>query len=228
MGMRGSDTAELVFDTSGGPIELYVTDSLVASARSILSTPGTDPSKVFIQVPGATDAPVQLRAQGSFHGIVYAPETQVVLGASMVFHGSLVADALTLNGAAKLHFDRHLAERSKEGELPVVLSWRLEELGTLTGDLSTDPFDALGLDPTLLPKPVAALEDQLLDIHYYDAASVYHHFAGVESTFDWNVVKTVIEATRDGQDVLFPRTSTVKSGVRKAPGVAPIVDGPMI
>jgi hypothetical protein len=221
-------TAQLEFDTSGGPIELYVTDSLVASARSILSTPSADPSQVLIQVPGATSAAVQLRAQGSFHGIVYAPETQVVLGATMNFHGSLVADALTLNGAAKLHFDRHLAELSKEEELPVVLSWRLEELSTLTGDLSTDPFDALGLDPALLPKPVAALEDQLLDIHYYDAASVYHHYTGVESAFDWNVVKTVIGATRDGENVLFPRTTTVTSGVRKAPAVAPIIDGPMI
>lgn len=221
-------TAQLQFDTSGGPIELYVTDSLVASARSILSTPGADPSKVLIQIPGATAAAVQLRAQGSFHGVVYAPQAEVVLGAAMVFHGSLVADALTLNGAAKLHFDRHLAETAKEEELPTVLSWRLMELGSLTGGLAADPFDALGLDAALLPKPVAALEDQLLLIHYYDAASVYHKYSGPESAFDWNVVKTVIEATRDGDDVLFPRTSTITSGVRKAPSVLPIIDGPMI
>jgi hypothetical protein len=221
-------SAQLEFDTSGGAIELYVTDSLVASARSILSTPGEDPALVLIQVPGVTAAPIQLRAQGSFHAVVYAPEAEVVLGAALTFHGSLVADALTLNGAAKLHFDRHLAELSGEEELPTVMSWRLVELGSLTGDLSADPFDALGLDPTLLPKPVAALEDQLLDIHYYDATSVYHQYTGVESAFDWNVVTTVIEATLDGQDMLFPRSGVVTSGVRKAPGVAPIVDGPMI
>jgi hypothetical protein len=221
-------TAELVFDTSAGPIELYVTDRLVASGRSILSTPDADPGLVRINVPGVTETPVELRAQGSFHGVVYAPETEVVLGAAMNFHGSLVADALTLNGAAKLHFDRHLIETAEEGELATVMSWRLVEIGNLNGALSTDPFDALGLDPALLPKPVAALEDQLLDIHYYDAGNVYHRYTGVESAFDWTVVKTVIAATRDGEEVVLPRTGTTVTGVRKAPGVVPIVDGPMI
>lgn len=221
-------TAELVFDTSGGPIELYVTDSLVASARSLLTTAGADPSKVLIQVPGETATPVQLRAQGAFHGIVYAPQTEVVLGASMNFHGSLVADSLTLSGAAKLHFDRHLLELAGEKQLPTVMSWRLVELGSLGGGMSADPFDVLGLDPALLPRPSAALEDQTLDIHYYDAADVYHRYTGPESSFDWTVVKTVIEATRDGVDVLFPTSGTLTGLIRKAPGVAPIVDGPMI
>jgi len=221
-------TAELVFDTSGGSIELYVTDSLVASARSLLTTAGADPSKVKIQVPGETAAPVQLRAQGAFHGIVYAPHTEVVLGASLNFHGALVADELTLNGAAKLHFDKHLLELAGEEQLPIVLSWRLEELGTLQGGLAADPFDALGLDPASLPRPAAALQDQTLDIHYYDAADVYHRYTGVESSFDWTVVKTVIEATRDGVDVLFPTAGTLTRVIRKAPGVLPIIDGPMI
>lgn len=221
-------SAELVFDTSGGPIELYVTDSLVASARSLLSTADADPSKVLIQVPGETSAPVQIRAQGAFHGIVYAPHTEVVLGASMNFHGSLVADALTLNGAAKLHFDRHLLELAGEKELPTVLSWRLEELGALEGGMAADPFDVLGLDPSSMRRPAAALEDQSLDIHYYDAGDVYHRYTGPESCFDWTVVKAVIEATRDGVDVLFPSSTAVSGGIRKAPGVAPIIDGPMI
>jgi len=221
-------TAELVFDTSGGPIELYVTDSLVASARSLLTTAGADPSKVKIQVPGETAAPVQLRAQGAFHGVVYAPHAEVVLGASINYHGALVADALTLNGAAKLHFDKHLLELAGEKQLPIVLSWRLEELGTLEGGLSADPFAELGLDPATLPRPAAALEDQMLDIHYYDAVDVYHRYTGLESAFDWGVVKTVIEATRDGVDVLIPSANTLTGVIRKAPGVLPIIDGPMI
>lgn len=221
-------TAQLQFDTSGGPIELYVTDSLVASAKSILTNTTSDPSRVLIQVPGETAAPVQLRAQGSFHGIVYAPEAEVVVGASLSLYGSLVAEALTLNGAAKLHFDKHLATLVGDERLPVVLSWRLVELSSPNGDPSSDPFARLGLDPALLPKPVAALEDQTLDIHYYDAASVYHRYTGPESSFDWTVVKTVIQAARDGEDVLFPTSSTRPTGVLKAPGVLPIVDGPMI
>jgi hypothetical protein len=42
------------------------------------------------------------------------------------------------------------------------------------------------------------------------------------------VVKSVILATRDGEEVLFPSSTTSNLGTKKSPGVAPVVDGPMI
>ncbi len=222
------ETAQLSFDTAKGPVELYVTDGIDLAAESLLSSSSTRPEDVLIQVPGQTAQPVHLLSSGSFHGVVYAPEALVVLGEEFEFFGALVAEQLSFEGAAKLHFDKHLAELAAESALPVMLSWRLVELASITTDMATDPFDKLGLDKNLLPSPTGAHMDQTLSIDYYDFSNVYHRYTGPESAFDWNVVKSVILATRDGKEVLFPLTSTSKLGTKKSPGVAPVVDGPMI
>src|SRR5262245_4976056 len=220
-------TAQLSFDTSKGPVELYVKDAMDLATDSLLSTSSTHPEDVLIQVPGLTAQPVQIRASGPFHGVIYAPETPVVIGSKFELFGALVADNLTFEGSAKLHFDKHLAELAAEEALPTVLSWRLVELGSTSTDLTLDPFDLLGLDKNLLPDPFRAHQDQTLSIDYYDSSSVYHHYTGLESQFDWNVVMSVIAATRDGADVYYPSISG-KVGTKKSPGVAPVVDGPMI
>lgn len=220
--------AQLSFDTTQGTVELYVLDLLDLAPESLLSSSSTSPEDVLIQVPGVTKAPIALRASGSFHGVVYAPESPVVVGEEFELFGALVAHELVFEGAARLHFDKHLAELAAEEVLPVMLSWRLLELRSISGDLSTDPFDKLGLDKNLLPDPSVAHKDQTLVIDYYDFSDVYHKYSGPESSFDWNVVKSVISATRDGIEVLFPRSSASKLGTKKSPGVAPVVDGPMI
>ena len=221
-------TAQLSFDTTKGPVELYVTGGIDLAAESLLSSSSTHPEDVLIQVPGATAQPIALRSSGAFHGVVYAPQAPVVLGDKFELFGALVAKQLSFEGAAKLHFDKHLAALAAELALPVMLSWRLAELASISSDLATDPFDELGLDKNLLPSPTAAHKDQTLSIDYYDFSNVYHRYTGPESAFDWNVVKTVIVATRDGVEVVFPRSSTSKLGTKKSPGVAPVVDGPMI
>ena len=221
-------TAQLSFDTTEGPIELYISDSVDLANDSLLSSSSTHPAEILIQVPGPTAQPVALRASGAFHGVIYAPEAPVVVGAKFELFGALVAHGLTFEGAAKLHFDKHLAELAAEEALPVVLSWRLVGLASTSSDLSADPFDFLGLDKNLLPDPAGAHKDQTLSIDYYDFSDVYHRYTGAESQFDWNVVKTVIVATRDGTAVRFPHSISGKAGTMKSPGVAPVVDGPMI
>lgn len=221
-------TAQLSFDTTEGGVELYVTDGIQLAPQSLLTSSSTRPEDVLIQVPAATAQPIALRSSGAFHGVVYAPEAPVVLGDKFELFGALVADQLTFEGAAKLHFDKHLGELAAEMALPKMLSWRLIELASFASDLGTDPFEELGLDKNLLPPPTTAHMDQTLSIDYYDFSNVYHRYTGPESAFDWNVVKSVIVATRDGEEVLFPRTPSTKLGTKKSPGVAPVVDGPMI
>jgi len=221
-------TAELSFDTTKGPVELYVTDALDLATGSLLSSSSTSPEDVLIQVPGVTAQAIELRASGPFHGVIYAPETPVVVGGEFELFGALVAQKLTFEGASSLHFDKHLAELAAELALPVVLSWRLVEIENTSGDLSVDPFDLLGVVKNLLPPPSGAHADQTLSVDYYDFSNAYHRYTGLESQFDWNVVKSVITATRDGEEVLFPTSTTSKLGTKKSPGVAPIVDGPMI
>jgi hypothetical protein len=223
-----ASTAQLSFDTGQGPVELFVTDAVSLAAQSLLTTSSTDPDDVLIQVPGATTNPVTLRSSGAFHGVIYAPEASVVVGEGFELFGALVAHDLTFDGAAKLHFDKHLATLAAEAALPAMLSWRLVELASTSTDLAADPFDYLGVDKNVLPPPSGAHLDQVLSIDYYDSSSVYHRYTGLESSFDWSVVQTVIVATRDGEEVLFPRAPVSKAGAKKSPGVAPVVDGPMI
>ena len=221
-------TGQLTFDTTHGPIELTVTDAIACGAQSSLSTSGTRPQDVTIQVPGPTVASLKLRSVGPFYGVIYAPQAQVTVGTAFEVYGALVANSLTFDGAAKLHFDQHLAQLAAEAALPRTLSWRLISLESSSSDLATDPFVLLGLNKSLLPAPKAAHADQNLSIDYYDASNVYHRYVGLESHFDWNVVKTVIAATRDGYEVLFPLATTPKIGAKKSPGVLPVIDGPMI
>ena len=61
-----------------------------------------------------------------------------------------------------------------------------------------------------------------------DASEVPDDLRGLESEFDWDVVKTVIGAERDGTAVLLPRTSAKPVGAAQSPGVLPVIDGPMI
>jgi hypothetical protein len=223
-----ASTAQLSFDTSQGPVELYVGDTLDLASGSLLSSSSTHPEDVLIQVPGPTAQTVNLRASGAFHGVIYAPEAQVVVGGELELFGAVVASDLTFEGSARVHFDKNLAELAAQEALPVALSWRLVELSCTSSDISSDPFDLLGLDKNLLPAPSRAHQDQTLSIDYYDFSNVYHHYTGAESQFDWNVVKSVIDATRDGTGVYYPSPTSGKGGTMKSPGVAPVVDGPMI
>lgn len=224
--LQGS--AELSFDTTQGPVRLYVTDALELAEGSLLTTTGTHPEDVWIQVAGETADPVQLRSSGGFAGVVYAPEAPVVVGGSFELFGALIADALTFDGPAKLHFDRHLAQLAADESLPMMLSWRIVEMANATGDGALDPFRSLGVDRSTLAKPSMAYEDQLLTIDYYDSGLVYHRYSGPESQFDWNVVNILIEATRDGAAVIFPRSPVARTGLKISPGTLPVIDGPML
>lgn len=220
--------AQLTFDTSAGPIELFVTDALDLAAGSVLTTSSAKPEHVTIQVPGVTAQPLALRSSGPFHGVIFAPEADVTVGASFELFGALVAETLAFEGPAKLHFDLHLAQLAAESALPTKVSWRLLDLASASTNLAMDPFDILGVDRNVLAPPSQAHADQLLVIDYFDFSDVYHTYSGPESAFDWNVVKSVIRALRDGVEVRFPRAPTQKKGTLKSPGTIPVVDGPMI
>ena len=219
-------SADVTFDTTNGPIELFVSGNCNLATGSLVSTSGTEPADVLVQVSGTPTSPVTLRASGNLYGLVFVPQAQVILGSPLKVFGALVADKVTLEGAAQLHFDKNLAAVAAEERMPRQLAWRIVDMGSI-GEASSDPFDVLGLDKTALLPPAESHKDQVLVIDYYDYSNVYHTYDGLESQFDWTVVKDVIEATRDAEDVFFPR-SPLKTGLKKSPGVLPVVDGPMV
>ncbi|MBL8860785.1 MAG: hypothetical protein JNK02_02140 [Planctomycetes bacterium] len=130
---------QLVFDTTNGPIELYVTDWLAWLPGSLVSTSSQDPRSVSILVTasvvkdqdrnGTPDLPVILGASGSLHGTLYAPQAGVSLPSTLQVFGAVGAKYLLVKAGAKLHFDTSLLEASEEeGALPRLVGWRLVEL----------------------------------------------------------------------------------------------------
>ncbi len=157
--------AELVLDTTGGQIRLFITDELSLAAGSYLTQTGTDPRQLVIQV--ASDETAEFHGEGALYGLVFAPLAEISLGGGMEFFGSLVGSSVDFEGAAKLHFDLTLADWGEENGIPHFAAWRIVVLAA-NETPSGDPFKALGVIPALLRSPADAHVDQWLDLEYYD------------------------------------------------------------
>ncbi|MEM7309305.1 MAG: hypothetical protein AAF682_21655 [Planctomycetota bacterium] len=197
-GLRIDPGAELVLDTSGGPIELLLSDHLDVDAAALLTTTGDDASQVTINIAG--EATVEVESAGPFYGLIYAPETSVLLASGFELFGGVVAQQLTMAAGAQLHYDRNLLLAGADDALPKVLSWRIIELPLdAVGSTGGNPFDTLGVDPTTLEAPAQSHQDQWLDLAYIPRTSgVETDYNGLESAFDWNDVQTVVSLERDG------------------------------
>ena len=190
--------AELVFDTSDGPIHVYVHQVLQVAPSSVLSFPEQDPTRLSLQYDGAADAAVL--ATGEFFGLLFAPSARMTIGASLEVFGAAIASELEFEGPARVHFDRALGEQAETAALPKLYSWRIVSLEGSAAP-SGDPFLTLGVTKEALPKPSEAWEDQPIKLEYYDRAGTLQVYAGMESLFDWSLVGQVLSITRENEVV---------------------------
>ena len=195
--------AELTFDTSGGPIRLWVTDGLVLGEGSSIVTSSTDPSQVNITVPGETANPVQLYASSTFHGVIYAPATELVLSNPFEVFGAVVAETITFASAGQIHRDDYLVSVAEESMLPKVMSWTILDLGSEMTAINRDPFSLLGVSEAACMQPSDAHMDQWLSIKYVDLGGFRQSYDGWESSFDWTQVRRVHSGTRDGEPITY-------------------------
>jgi len=202
----------LTFDTSGGPIVVYVTEEVNLASRSSVTTSSTNPGELSwivgsasggaAPLGGGTPPTVALNASSAFHGFVYAPESTVAIGPSFEVFGAVVADQLTLAAQGRLHFDRALAAGGgTNSAMPVLLAWRIVDIPPALTASSADPFKLLGVNRSALRMPADAHADQWLSILYLDLLSVAQTYDGWESAFDWSGVTQVLSGTRDGADM---------------------------
>jgi hypothetical protein len=190
---------------------------------------GSDPADLVIQVAtvqGPGEDPLTVESSTAFHGVLYAPQASLQVGSDFEVFGALVGKQVTFSGPANVHFDKHLASAAAASELPGLITWWIVDLKSAPS-VAANPFEDLGLAPSAMASPSGALEDQFLTIDYYDASDVYHTYSGPESGFDWSLVKKVISAERDGETVLYPRSTTPRTGAAKHPGTLPVVDVPL-
>ncbi|MAB79285.1 MAG: hypothetical protein CMJ89_08020 [Planctomycetes bacterium] len=199
--------AMMSLDTSGGVISLYVTNSLDLKPGSTVTTSGTDPTKALLFVNQESSGVANLRANAEFYGIVFAPNTTVHIAETFEVFGAVGALSLLFEGPVKLHFDHMLVALAEKLRKPTLESWKVDELSIPPSEFS-DPFSSMGLDRGCLKAPMAALEDQELDITYLDGTGSTQCYIGAESGFDWDQADVLVRATRDGEVVVIPNTDT--------------------
>ena len=197
--------ARLLFDTTGGPVDLIVTAWIEFQPQARLETVSEDSTRSSILVASTdnpTDESVRLDASSQFFGSLVAPGANAFIGGSLDFFGAIAARKLTLGPGARLHFDHALADPNLDGSnRPRVVSWRVVDIPLEINNRALSPFDLLGVDRSSLPSPAQAHEDQVLVIDYVDSSGATRTYSGWESLFDWTGVQSVTNATRDGSAV---------------------------
>lgn len=211
------DGGELVFDTSNGPIVLYVARSLHLAADSMVTyeEPRTDRLEILVaaeEQPG--DEPrVAIETADPLYGMVYAPRATVAFGEGSEMFGAVVADRLELGRQVRLHFDLRLAQSDGSESMPKLRGWEIVELGALDRGGASDPFLYLGVDRDDLRMPKDAHQDLWITLKYLTANGIEYVYEGWESTFDWLEVGEILEmksSTGPGEPLL--ETLKGKSG----------------
>jgi hypothetical protein len=204
------DLGHLHFDTTNGPITLYVNDYLNLAPTAKVTFSQRDPKLVSLLIEASAtadhngdllpDAPVNFNYAGAFYGSVYAPQARLALPNDFQFFGALAAKQLVLGARSKVHFDVALENESLGDASSVqMLSWRVVDVPTsVSRNLSPDPFKSLGVDAATLEKPSESHEDASYQIHiqYLDLLSVQRSYRGPEAAFDWGQVLTVLKLLR--------------------------------
>jgi len=200
----------LRFDTTQGPITLYVTESIKLAAGANIGFSSKDPRGVSLLIPaskvidrdgdGIPDQPVRISSTSTMYATLYAPESSVSLPSGFELFGTIAAKRLSLGANSKLHFDTALlAGKDEQASTVERLSWRVVEIPVeIARDFEPDPFAALDVVAVLLPKPIDAHSDPgfQISIEYVNSADVVVSYRGPEDSFDWGLVKSVNTVVR--------------------------------
>jgi hypothetical protein len=96
---------QLVIDNVAGPVTLYVTRQFTISSGQVTTT-DPNPEKFALYIASTKQAAVN--SNGTFVGVIYAPQSVVTLTGSGQFHGSFVGKQMKLTGSARVRYDTAL------------------------------------------------------------------------------------------------------------------------
>ena len=191
---------ELLIDTSGGSVDVFVTESLDLQAGSYVTMTELDPNPMRFSLQYSGTLTAEILADAEFHGFLYAPNATMNVASSFEIFGSLVGSSIVFVGPARVHFDVALGAFAERAALPSLMSWRIVEMAGAAAPTG-NPFLTLGVDKDLLLAPGDAHEDQELAITYYDRSGTVQTYVGWESSFDWSDVSQVLKIERDNEVV---------------------------
>ena len=143
------DGSKLTVDNLFGAVNMYVTNSAVLSAGSLVEVLNTDPAELSLQIAGDV-GPITLDATTNFYGMVYGPEAEISIGQEFEIFGALAGRRLQLAPFAKLHFDSGVLGDSGAVPMPKFVGWKIEQVPAAVAHRDRDPFAMLELDKTEL------------------------------------------------------------------------------
>ncbi len=148
--------ARLLLDDTGGPIQIFVRDSLELESGSVLTSQTQDPTSVTIHVAaddtGSGDRSIHLAADTDFHGSIYGPLASAYVSRDFELFGGLAVARASLDESVRMHLDTQLAVQGGVRE-PEVLAWRIVQSPGPVASKRTDPWSILGVDAASARSP---------------------------------------------------------------------------
>lgn len=103
--MVGQDR-QLIVNNADGPVTLYVTGEVKVFDRAAIMLADPNPEKFAIYVEGK--GKVQLSGAGVFFGVIYAPESEIMVNDQGELFGAIVGKKIKIDRDAVLHYDSSL------------------------------------------------------------------------------------------------------------------------
>ncbi|MFN0206677.1 MAG: hypothetical protein ACKVS6_10255, partial [Planctomycetota bacterium] len=198
------NSSMIKFDTTAGPITLYVMDYLSCASGSTIASVPRDPKNVAILVSasltvdrngdGIADPPVHIASSGELSAMLYAPNANVNIPQTLRVFGSITAKKLTYATGARGTYDKALvASANTMKSLPTVVSWQIVELpDTPLVKSNADALTVLAKEGVVPIKSAVAHMEDKINIVYTDSAGNVQHYNGLSSAFDFTAVRSVI------------------------------------
>lgn len=151
--------AELRLDTSGGAIEIYISDEALFRSNSRIVTPGLRATDVAFYFVGGPSQLVELRSNSEFYGTLYAPQGTIDVRSNFEVFGSVAAERVLMASNSAIHFDESLLGEATGPKVYQFGTWTLAPFPVRAWLLRrVSPFALLGLAPGDLPRPHEAHE----------------------------------------------------------------------
>ena len=146
----------LAIDASNGPVNVYFTGA--SKWVSNMNVTSTSPSARSVSVFFTGTQDVDLAANATLIGTIYAPNAAVNVSSNWVVYGAIMSKSMSFASNFQIHYDESLAVSGRNG-LPSqsISSWFRMPLPTSQmGKKRSDPFALLGIAKSNCPYPANA------------------------------------------------------------------------
>lgn len=215
--LRLDPGAVLVIDSSSGPVEFHVQDTISIGAGAEIQSPTADATGFLLyahgtdSVVGVTEK-VILSGSGTFHGLLYAPFAHLELPATTSFVGSVIARSLTVQPNTSLTYAPALLNESYSALVVQPIAWIIDEV---PADLRASVYDpegdyrAAGITPPLLSE---SWQETELVVRYQDDTGAEYTYRGNTRT-NAELGATIVIDSIDDTDALFEVASVPPGGI---------------